>query len=132
MTASLNWYVSSTAAVNEALGQSEAVSAQVGLFRNRTLVCWLEKSEDNSHSQSGSSAPVEVVTAEELEGWSEYTLPERSLEAGKGDTIEFAALITDEYGRQFMCPDFGFVVQNGALEYPGYKEFSSDPADWTF
>ena len=133
LTAVLNWNTSSTAAVNGALGQSEAVSAQVGLFRNRTLVCWLEKSEDNPDSQSDSSAQVDVVTAEEVEGWSDYVLPERSLEAGEGDTIEFAAFITDQYGRTFVvqAPSC-FVVQNGRLERPDNKELSTDPADWTF
>lgn len=131
-TASLIWHTSSTAAVNEAIGQSEAVSVQVGLFRNKELVCWLEKSGDTTGSRSDTSTPVDVVTAEELEGWSDYTLPEMTLEAGEGDTIEFAALIIDEYGRQFMCQDFGLVVQNGTLEYPDHKVLSTDPADWTF
>lgn len=114
------------------MNQSEVARVQVGLFRNRKLVRWLEKTEDTTGGHSDSSIQTEVVTADEVGFWSDYTLPEMTLEAGEGDTVEFAALITDQYGRQFMCPDFGFVVQNGTLEYPEYKESSSNPADWTF
>ena len=128
----LHFNSSRTAAIHEAIGQSEAVSAQVGLFRNRKLVCWLEKSEQNPNIRDEGSAQGADTSAGDGESWSYYTLPEMTLEAGEGDTVEFAALITDQYGRQFMCPDFGFVVQNGTLEYPEYKEFSTDPADWSF
>ncbi len=112
--------------------RSEAVSAQVGLFRNKELVCWLEKDVENPSDYSNTSAQVAVVSREENDFCSYYALPEMTLEAEEGDAIEFAALITDQYGRQFMCQDFGFVVQNGTLEYPEYKESSSDPTDWTF
>ena len=112
--------------------RSEAVSAQVGLFRNKELVCWLEKDVENPSDYSNTSAQVAVVSREENDFCSYYALPEMTLEAEEGDAIEFAALITDQYGRQFMCQDFGFVVQNGTLEYPEYTESSSDPADWTF
>lgn len=112
--------------------RSEAVSAQVGLFRNKELVCWLEKDVENPSDYSNTSAQVAVVSREENDFCSYYALPEMTLEAEEGDAIEFAALITDQYGRQFMCQDFGFVVQNGTLEYPEYTESSSNPADWTF
>lgn len=112
--------------------RSEAVSAKVGLFRNKTLVRWLEEDSENPSSHSEASSQVAVVSREEDDFRSYYTLQEMTLEAEEGDILEFAALITDQYGRQFMCQDFGFVVQNGTLEYPDYKEFSTDPADWTF
>ena len=112
--------------VYDFLGPSEMRSVQVGLFRNRELVCWLEKSETNLSGRD--VTPENAAAVDEAY----YILPGMTLEAEEGDEIEFAALITDEYGRQFMCQDLGFVVQNGILEYPENKVFSTDPADWTF
>lgn len=132
ITATFSSCSNSSPAVYAFLDQSEVARVQVGLFRNRKLVRWLEKAEDTTGGHSGSSIQTEVVTADEVGYWSDYTLPEMTLEAEEGDAIEFAALITDQYGRQFMCQDFGFVVQNGTLEYPEYTESSSNPADWTF
>ena len=128
----LHFNSSRTAAIHKAIGQSEAVSAQVGLFRNRKLVCWLEKGEQNLNIRDEGSAQGADTSAGDGESWSYYTLPEMTLEAGEGDTVEVAALITDQYGRQFMCQDFGFVVEEGSLEYPDCKELSTDPADWSF
>ena len=122
---------SSTGAVWPLTSRSEAVSAQMGLFRNRQLVCWLEKSETNHSGHD--VTPEHAAAVSGAEGvWPYYILPGMTLEAEEGDEIEFAALITDEYGRQFMCQDLGFVVRNGVLEYPENKAFSTDPADWTF
>ena len=132
ITATFSSHSNSTPVVYAFLDLSEVTHVQVGLFRNKELVCWMDKSEETPDIRDETSPPVDEVTAEELEGWSEYTLPEMTLEAGEGDVIEFAALITDQYGRQFMCQDFGLVVQKGTLEYPEYKELSTDPADWTF
>lgn len=128
----LSWGNSSPPAY-DGLGQSELSHVQVGLFRNQKLVCWLEESENNPDSQNDSSAQVDVVTAGELEGWAEYTLSELSLEAEEGDTLYFAALVTDQYGRTFMALDMqGYRASQGELEYNLNDEVSTDPADWTF
>lgn len=128
----LSWGNSSPPAY-DVLGQSELSHVQVGLFRNQKLVCWLEENENNPDSQNDSSAQVDVVTAGELEGWAEYTLSELSLEAEEGDTLYFAALVTDQYGRTFMALDMqGYRASQGELEYNLNDEVSTDPADWTF
>lgn len=128
----LSWGNSSPPAY-DGLGQSELSHVQVGLFRNQKLVCWLEENENNPDSQNDSSAQVDVVTAGELEGWAEYTLSELSLEAEEGDTLYFAALVTDQYGRTFMVLDMqGYRASQGELEYNLNDEVSTDPADWTF
>ena len=128
----LSWGNSSPPAY-EGLGQSELSHVQVGLFRNQKLVCWLEENENNPDSQNDSSAQVDVVTAGELEGWAEYTLSELSLEAEEGDTLYFAALVTDQYGRTFMALDMqGYRASQGELEYNLNDEVSTAPADWTF
>lgn len=128
----LSWGNSSPPAY-DGLGQSELSHVQVGLFRNQKLVCWLEENENNPDSQNDSSAQVDVVTAGELEGWAEYTLSELSLEAEEGDTLYFAALVTDQYGRTFMALDMqGYRASQGELEYNLNDEVSTSPADWTF
>ena len=128
----LSWGNSSPPAY-DGLGQSELSHVQVGLFRNQKLVCWLEENENNPDSQNDSSVQVDVVTAGELEGWAEYTLSELSLEAEEGDTLYFAALVTDQYGRTFMALDMqGYRASQGELEYNLNDEVSTDPADWTF
>lgn len=128
----LSWGNSSPPAY-DGLGQSELSHVQVGLFRNQKLVCWLEENENNPDSQNDSSAQVDVVTAGELEGWAEYTLSELSLEAEEGDTLYFAALVTDQYGRTFMALDMqGYRASQGELEYNLNDEVSTAPADWTF
>ena len=128
----LSWGNSSPRAY-DGLGQSELSHVQVGLFRNQKLVCWLEENENNPDSQNDSSAQVDVVTAGELEGWAEYTLSELSLEAEEGDTLYFAALVTDQYGRTFMALDMqGYRASQGELEYNLNDEVSTAPADWTF
>lgn len=95
--------------------QSVPADIQVGLFQNRSLVCWLEQVADNTGEQPTS-----------------YHLSQRTLEAEEGDTIEFAALVTDSYGRRFICQDVGFIVSGGKLEHPDLVQLSSNPADWNF
>jgi transcriptional regulator with XRE-family HTH domain len=119
----LDYNSSSTPAVDAALGQSQWQSAAVGLFHNHKLVCWLEPTDQ---------IPDSLESIPDAQG-SYYLLPFTQLEVEEGDQIDFAALLTDEYGRSYVAQDSpGYVVKHGALEWPEEKIFSSDPADWEF
>ena len=110
-------------ATNADLEQSQWESRKVGLFRNHKLVCWLEPTDQIPSSlKSLPDTPADY-----------FVLPATQLEVEEGDQIDFAALLTDQYGRSYIAQDApGYIVRNGALEYPEDKVLSSDPADWEF
>ena len=123
-TVILEYNPSSVSAVNAAIGQSEIRIVRVGLFQNHRLVCELEPTDQ---------VPSNQGAVPEGEHNNYYALPSTRLEVKEGDQIDFAALLTDQYGRSYVAQDPpGYVVQNGALEYPEDKVLSSDPADWEF
>ena len=110
-------------ATNADLEQSQWVSAKAGLFRNHKLVCWLEPTD-----QIPSSLEALPDTPADY-----FVLPSTQLEVEEGDQIDFAALLTVQHGRSYVAQEApGYVVRNGALEYPEDKVLSSDPADWEF
>ena len=128
ITVELSWGNSSPPPY-DGLGQSELSRARVGLFRNQKLVCWLEEGVSDVLIQDSSVS----VQAEGEEALRSFRLPDLSLEAEEGDTLYFAALVTDQYGRTFMALDMpGYRASQGELEYNLNDEVSTDPADWTF
>ena len=94
-TVTLTYTSSSTSSVNTALGQSQWESAKVGLFRNHKLVHWLEPTDLVPHS---------LGALPDAQG-SYYSLPSTQLEVEEGDQIDFAALLTDQYGRSYVVQD---------------------------
>ncbi len=92
----------------------DGLDVQVGLFRNRELVAWMEETKKN-----------------EL-----YDLPAVQFAAEDGDSVCFAARITDRYDRQWMSIGVpACEVQDGELELVGGDYSASelyDPANWTF
>ena len=71
-------------------GPVEINSFQVGLFRNGELLQWL------------SSAPTPETW--EIDSDVIYQLPALDIPLEKGDILHFAAIFTDEYGRQGAAP----------------------------
>lgn len=77
--------------MNEAkFGTVEISSCQVGLFHNWQLVRWLESAPTPENWEIG----TETV----------YQLPELDISLEEGDILHFAAIYTDEYGRQGVAP----------------------------
>ena len=100
-------------------GLPKVDSIQVGLFCNKKLVQWLEPCEKPSNYGG-------------FEGEDFYHLEPVTLTMKEGDMMEFAALCTDQYGRQWMATDLGYVVKNGELGYPSEYTAIADPTKWTF
>lgn len=119
----LEYTSSSTPSVDAALGQSQWQNAKVGLFRNHELVCWLEPTDQ---------IPNSLEAIPDAQG-GYYLLPSTQLKVAEGDLLDFAAFLTDQYGRSYVAQSPpGYVVKNGALEYPEDNILFSDPADWDF
>ena len=74
------------------IGGAVVANIQPGLFQNRKLVAWLEP-EDGTPETWGSPGSQERYR---------FVLPDLDLAAEKGDILIFAALVTDQYGRQYM------------------------------
>ena len=106
-----NWSDSAAAIAN----------VRVGLFKNRNLVAWAEPCEqpDSFHG---------------FEDCSFYCLPELRLELTAQDTVEIAAVITDEYGRTTICQDVPYVpdAEDGDLVHPDVSSLDNDPANWNY
>lgn len=78
-------------------GTVEVSSIQVGLFRNWQLVRWLEPS---------TTPETIIVNSEEVLADAEqiFVIPEMDIQLKTGDILHFAAIFTDEYGRQGIAP----------------------------
>ena len=90
----------------------------MGLFQNQKLVAWMERCEK-----------PESWDAEE--GGRCFRLDPQEVELEEGDTLCFAAQVTDQYGRSFMVVSYPDLhVVDGEWSTGG--SYSSDPADWDF
>lgn len=113
----LNLVSSSTAAAeNAVLGSASVAKIQVGLFRNHRLVSWLPQ---RTRSDGSVFFPQEETT----------------LDVSEGDQFAYAALVTDDAGRQFVCPSMPYYTadRDGNLSWCTddiiYNSWE-DPADW--
>ena len=63
-----------------------------------------------------------------------YQLPETHVACAPGDELVYAALITDEYGREFLIQGTPSVMQpDGTFVATGtYEGFVADYSDWVF
>ena len=85
---------------------------------NQKLVAWMERCEK-----------PESWDAEE--GGRCFRLDPQEVELEEGDTLCFAAQVTDQYGRSFMVVSYPDLhVVDGEWSTGG--SYSSDPADWDF
>ena len=107
-----------TSEVNNTVGRSWVKTVRMGLFQNQKLVAWMERCEK-----------PESWDAEE--GGRCFRLDPQEVELEEGDTLCFAAQVTDQYGRSFMVVSYPDLhVVDGEWSTGG--SYSSDPADWDF
>ena len=93
-------------------------SLRVGLFRDQKLVQWLTEEDQDGYDDSYHS----------------FLLEQEAILLEPGYTYWFAAVVTDEFGREWVVPDQhgGIATAGGNLESPYYMELSYDPADWEY
>ena len=103
--------------------RSDVQAIRVGLFKNKALITWLEPCAELEPSQEEpSNAPVFRLPA-----GTQVTM------TGDGDQLCFAAVVTDEYGRQGVYSDIPYILQDGELTWPGTADLSDhDPAHWQY
>ena len=103
--------------------RSDVQAIRVGLFKNKALVTWLEPCAEPETSWEDSA------------GASFFRLPAGTqvTMTGDGDQLCFAAVVTDEYGRQGVYSDIPYILQDGELTWPATADLSDhDPADWAY
>jgi len=115
-------------AVNETLGVAEAEEVRVGLFRDRKLVAWAEPCEGKP----------EMFRGDYPEDTRWYYFPPTTLRDLSGEVeLCFAAVVTDEYGRDIVCQDIPYVleVEDGGLTtltWGGDGKNDPDPSHWEY
>lgn len=122
----------STQLDNILIPRTKAVSIRVGLFKNQRLVAWAEPiSADEQTSYRG------------FDNATFYRLEPLSFPFAAGDILESAAVLTDEYGREVICPDwFPLTLDSDgqSLVFPGSTGsdtvdaygIDTDISHWTF
>lgn len=119
---------SSVMAVNEALGAAEIGEIRVGLFRDKKLVAWAEPWERDPNMFRG-DYPADSR-------W--FYFPPTTLRDLSGDVeLCFAAVVTDEYGRDIVYQDIPYVleVEDGGLTtltWPSGSSNDPDPSHWEY
>ena len=107
----------------EGVGLITVEQIQVGVFVNQKLVAWAE----------------ECPQPESYQGdWDDaifFQMPDVTVTLDRDDELCAAALVTDNYGRQFMAYDIPCTVVydekgNGELNYVSEFDYSSDVTDW--
>ena len=118
---------------NVFIPRAEAVSTQVGLFKNKQLVAWAQSiPADKQTSYSGYDETANYFRLEPL-----------STPFAAGDLLEYAAVFTDEYGRKSICPsDLPLTLDSDgkSLIFPGSNgtdtvaafEIDTDISHWKF
>lgn len=117
---------------NILIPRAEAVSIRVGLFKNQRLVAWAKpiSADEQTRYQGFDNATF-------------YRLEPLSFPFAAGDILESAAVLTDEYGREVICPDwFPLTLDSDGqtLIFPGSTgsdtvdaySIDTDISHWTF
>ena len=117
---------------NILIPRAEAVSIRVGLFKNQRLIAW--------------ARPISADEQTRYRGFDNatfYRLEPLSFPFAAGDILESAAVLTDEYGREVICPDwFPLTLDSDgqSLVFPGSTgsdtvdaySIDTDISHWTF
>lgn len=117
---------------NILIPRTKAVSIRVGLFKNQRLVAW--------------ARPISADEQTRYRGFDNatfYRLEPLSFPFTAGDILESAAVLTDEYGREVICPDwFPLTLDSDGqtLIFPGSTgsdtvdaySIDTDISHWTF
>jgi len=107
---------------------AQIANIKLGIFRNQKLLDWATPCEQPESFHG------------DFEGRQFYHLPDLTIDQlTEADRIFIAALVTDDYGRQFMVSDIPFVVEfegttqeTAHLTYPSDGRYDPDPDNWTF
>ena len=96
---------------NILIPRAEVVSTKVGLFKNQQLIAWAEpiSAEEQTRYRGFDNATF-------------YRLEPLSFPFAAGDILESAAVLTDEYGRETICPgNFPLTLSTDgqSLTFPG-------------
>ena len=114
------WPGSTASAVDAPLGQSEISSVQLGLFLNRCLLTWLEPCDAPEDETSANARYFRLSEGTTL------TMAEET------DQLVFAAVVTDQYGRQAVYSDIPYVLSGGELGWVSASDTSDhDVAKWS-
>lgn len=107
----------------EPLGQAQVQSVRVGLFLDKALVTWLTPCE----------APTGMVQGD-IEDHAFFRLPQgvSVTLAESTQQLCFAAVVTDEYGREAVYNDIPYILENGELTWPSSSASDTDPAHWKY
>lgn len=117
---------------NILIPRAEAVSIRVGLFKNQRLVAWAEPISAD-----------EQTSYQDFDNATFYRLEPLSFPFAAGDILESAAVLTDEYGREVICPDYFPLTLDSdgqTLVFPGSTgadtvdaySIDTDISHWTF
>mgnify|MGYP001032589868 CR=1 FL=1 len=104
----------------------QVAEVRVGFFLNRTLASWMDPGENSAGTATEQALPVHT---------SVYSLPEMELALTEEDLLSFAALVTDEYGRQFVfAEDYRYIPDSagGRLEALSQDGEISSPDQWRY
>ena len=117
---------------NILIPRAEVVSTKVGLFKNQQLIAWAEpiSAEEQTRYRGFDNATF-------------YRLEPLSFPFAAGDILESAAVLTDEYGREVICPDYFPLTLDSdgqTLVFPGSTgsdtvdaySIDTDISHWTF
>ena len=107
----------------EGAGLVTAEHFRVGVFVNQKLVAWAQECEKPESYQG------------DWDGVRFFRMPDITVTLGEGDELCTAALVTDNYGRQFMAFHIPVAVEydeksDGELDYVREFHYSSNVADW--
>ena len=107
----------------EPLGQAQVQSVRVGLFLDKALVTWLTPCKVPSRMVQG-----------DIEDHSFFHLPQGVSVTLAENTQQlcFAAVVTDEYGREAVYNDIPYILENGELTWPSSSSSDTDPAHWKY
>jgi hypothetical protein len=101
------------------VGTAAVAKVQVGLFLDRKLVTWFEPCDDSYGVAAGDNL---------VDYW--FQIPEMGVEIKEGQVLSNAALVTDEYGRQFMSQSGNSCTNVGGMLDWIDDEWDTDPAAW--
>ena len=104
-------------------GLVTAEEIRVGVFVNQKLVAWAQECEKPDSYQG------------DWDGVRFFRVPDVTVTLKEGDQLCVAALVTDNYGRQFMAFQVPFAVEynekgEGELDYVSEFDYSIDVSDW--
>ena len=107
----------------EPLGQAQVQTVRVGLFLDKALVTWLTPCD----------APTGMVQGD-IEDHAFFHLPQGVSVTLAENTQQlcFAAVVTDEYGREAVYNDIPYILENGELTWPSNSSSDTDPAHWKY